>query len=65
MDDCCRLLEQLLGARPSGPVPLTVGILEIASTVELSVTAVYTAAAASGGAPSIDVKQIDAKIVTI
>ncbi|MGH9665012.1 MAG: hypothetical protein ACRD9L_11365, partial [Bryobacteraceae bacterium] len=39
MDDCCRILQQLLGAPPSGPVPLTIGILEIVSTVELSVTA--------------------------
>lgn len=65
MDDCCRLLELLLGAPPSGPVPLTVGILEIASTVELSVTAVYTAADGGGGAPSIAVKQIEAKVLTI
>jgi Trypsin-like peptidase domain/von Willebrand factor type A domain len=65
MDDCCRLLELLLGAPPAGPVPLTVGILEIISTMELSVTAVYTAADGCGGAPSIDVKQIGAKILTI
>jgi hypothetical protein len=33
MDDCCRRLELLLGAPPAGPVPLTLGILEIVSTV--------------------------------
>ena len=65
MDDCCRLLELLLGAPPSGPVPLTVGILEVISTVELSVTAVYTATDGGGGAPSIDVKQIGAKVLII
>jgi len=65
MDDCCRLLELLLGAPPVGPVPLTLGILEIISTMELNVTAVYTAADGSGGAPSIDVKQIGARVVTI
>lgn len=65
MDDCCRILELLLGAPPSGPVPLTVGILEVISTVELSVTAVYTATDGGGGAPSIDVKQIGAKLLTI
>jgi len=63
MDDCCRLLEMMLGAAPSGPVPLTTGILEITSTVELSVTAVYTAS--EGGAPSIDVQQIGARLLTI
>lgn len=65
MDDCCRLLELLLGAPPTGPVPLTLGILEIVSTVELSVTAVYTATDRAGGAPSIDVNQIAARILTI
>ncbi len=65
MDDCCRLLELLLGALPAGPVPLTLGILEIVSTVELNVTAVYTATDGRGGAPSIDVKQIRAKVLSI
>ena len=65
MDDCCRLLELLLGAPPSGPAALTLGILEIISTVEVSVTAVYTATRGDGGAPSIDVKQIRANVLTI
>jgi hypothetical protein len=64
MDDCCRLLELLLGAPPAGRVPLTSGILEIVSTVELTVTAVYTATD-GGGVPSIDVKQIGARVLTI
>ena len=64
MDDCCRLATLLLGAAPSGALPLTVGILEIISTMELSVTAVYTA---SDGhhAPSIDVQQIASRILTV
>jgi hypothetical protein len=65
MDDCCRLVELLLGAPAAGPVPLTLGILEIVSTAELSVTAVYTATGADGGAPSIDVKQIGMRVLTI
>jgi hypothetical protein len=65
MDDCCRLAELLFGAMPSGPVPLTIGILEIISTVQLSVTAVYTASDGGGGAPSIDVKQVDGHTLTI
>lgn len=64
MDDCCRILDLLLGAQPSGAVPLTLGILEILSNVELSITAVYTATDGSGAAPSIDVQQIAAKTIT-
>jgi len=65
MNDCCRLVELQLGAPPAGPVPLTMGILEIVSTAELSVTAVCTATGANGGAPSIDVKQIGVRVLTI
>ena len=65
MDDCCRLLTLLLGAQPAGPIPLTLGIFEIISTVELSVTAVYTATDGNGGAPSIEVNQIEAKLLKL
>jgi hypothetical protein len=61
MDDCCRILELLLGAKPSGPVPLTIGLLEIVTTVELAVTAVYTATDLSNGSTSIDVETIQAR----
>jgi hypothetical protein len=62
MDDCCRIQEVLLGAAPTGPVPLTLGILEIVSTVELAVTAVCTASGGAGSGPSIDVQQVAATI---
>lgn len=65
MDDCCHLLETLLGAPPASSVPLTIGILEIMSTVQLNVTAVYTATAVTGGRPSIDVEQITAKVIKV
>lgn len=42
MDDCCRLHELLLGSAVNGHAPLTTGVLEIVSPVELAVTAVYT-----------------------
>jgi hypothetical protein len=46
-------------------MPLTIGILEIVSTVDLAVTAVYTASDGDGGAPSIDVQQIATKVLTL
>ena len=64
MDDCCRLQQLLFGAPASGPMPLTIGILEIVSTVDLAVTAVYTASDGEGRAPSIDVQQIATKVMT-
>ncbi len=42
MVDCCRLQEMLLGAPVNGNVPLSAGVLEIISSVELAITAVYT-----------------------
>jgi len=63
MDDCCRIAELLLGAPASSPLPLTIGILEIASDHELSVTAVYTASDPTSSSISIDVEQIEGKRV--
>ena len=65
MDDCCRIAQLLFPAAPGPVIPLTIGFLEIISTVELSVTAVYTATDGGGGAPSIDVNQIDAKLLIV
>lgn len=61
MDDCCRIVDLLLGAKPSSPVPLTIGLLEITSLVELSVTAVYTATDLNNGSLSVDVEEIAPK----
>jgi hypothetical protein len=61
MDDCCRLLELLLGAPPASPMTtaLTIGVLEILSTAEFDVTAVYTATGVDAGSPvDIDVVSI-------
>lgn len=49
MDDCRRLAELHYGAPAEGQLPLTIGFLEIVSTQELVVTAVYTATGADGG----------------
>lgn len=48
MDDCKRLAELHYGAPVEGSLPLTIGFLEIVSTQQLVVTAVYTATGADG-----------------
>jgi hypothetical protein len=62
MDDCCRLLELLLGGKPSADTPLTIGILEIISPVELAVSAVYTASDLKNESVSIEVETITARL---
>ena len=62
MDDCCRIVEMLLDSAPSAKFPLNIGFLEILSTVELKVTAVYTATDLESHSISIDVEQIEAKV---
>jgi hypothetical protein len=58
MDDCCRIAELQLGAPASGETPLTIAILTILSTVELTVSVVYTATPLNGDGISIDVEYI-------
>jgi von Willebrand factor type A domain len=65
MFDCCSLLEAVLGAPPSAPAPLSLGIVEILSLSEIDVTAVYTATGEPGSAPSIDVVNIRPRLITI
>lgn len=62
MIDCCRITEVLLGAPAPGAVPLTVGFLEIVSSVELQVSAVYTASDLKSGCVSMDVETIAARL---
>jgi hypothetical protein len=61
MDDCCRILELLLGAKPAAEGPLTGGFLEIVSPVELSVTAVYTVTDPLNGSTSMDIENVQPK----
>ena len=61
MDDCCRIMELVLGARPATPVPFTEGFLEIVSTVELTVTAVYTVSDRKNRSISMEVETIQAR----
>ena len=56
MDDCCRIADML--TPQSGETPLTIAILSILSSLELSVSAVYTANPLNGDGISIDVEYI-------
>ena len=60
MDDCCRIMELLLGAPAPSPAGLTIGFVEFTTTADVAITAVYTASGKSGGV-SIDVEQIVGK----
>jgi hypothetical protein len=63
MDDCCRIADML--PAPSGEPPLTIAILSIASPLELSVSAVYTANPLNGDGISIDVEYIPSRRLVI
>jgi hypothetical protein len=65
MDDCCRISEMLLGATPNGETALTIAILTILSTFELSVSVVYTANPLSGDGISIDVEYLPSRILRL
>jgi hypothetical protein len=59
MDDCCRIVDLLFGGNAAGPIPITIGFLEITSNGPIAVTAVYTAAGLDSAGVSIEVKQIE------
>jgi hypothetical protein len=61
MDDCCRIAELLYGGSGSA-MPLTVGLLEIVSDVELHVTAVYTSSDLQGNGLSFEVETVAGKL---
>jgi hypothetical protein len=63
-DDCCRIAELLLGAKSNAPIPITIGFLEITSSRDVAITAVYTASDAGSHTVSIDVEQIPATRAT-
>jgi hypothetical protein len=63
MDDCCRLVELLLGAPVDADLPLSVGFLEIVSSRPLNITAVYTVTDSKSGSVSMDVEQVQGKQV--
>lgn len=62
MDDCCHIMQLLLGAAPGACPPLTIGILEITASAPVAVTAVYTTSGTKAGSGvSIHVEQIAAR----
>jgi len=65
MDDCCRVVQSLLGATPSGDPALTIAILTIVSQFELSVSAVYTATSLNGDGISIDVEYVPSRLLPL
>lgn len=58
MIDCCQITASLLGAAPSSPTPVTIGILEIVSDKPLDITAVYTVSSPGSGHVSVEVERI-------
>lgn len=62
MDDCCRIAEMLLGAPSTSPLPLTIGFMEIVSSVELDVSVVYTATDLKSNGLSIDVENVTPRL---
>ena len=65
MLDCCSLMESLLGAPPAQPTSLSIGIIEILSLTDITVTAVYTATGEHGATPSMEVVQVQPRLITI
>lgn len=61
MDDGCRINELLFNTAPPTGQPLNVGYLEIMSSVELKVTAVYTATDLESRSVSIDVDEVTSR----
>lgn len=59
MDDCCRIAELVYGQAPAGPIPLTIGFLELTASADVAVTAVYTTSGVKPhGGVDIEVQQI-------
>ena len=67
MDDTYRLAQLLYKENPPCNAPLNIGFLHIISSIELAVTAVYTAAniKVKDGVPSIEIKEITGKAIPI
>jgi hypothetical protein len=61
MDDCYRLAELLYGSPPPQPLPLTIGFLEIVSTLPLAIDAVYTVTDRERRSVAIEVTRVEGR----
>jgi hypothetical protein len=61
MDDSFRIAELLYGSPPPQPLPLTIGYLEIVSTLPLAVDAVYTVSDRERRTVAIDVERVEGR----
>ena len=61
MDDSFRIGELVYGSPPPQPLPLTIGYLEIVSTLPLAVDAVYTVTDRKRRSIAIDVERIEGR----
>jgi hypothetical protein len=61
MEDAQSLGRTLLGATPDSSLPITIGLLEIESPVELAVTAVFTVSS-SAGSVGLQVMQVQPRM---
>jgi hypothetical protein len=61
MDDSFRIGELVYGTPPPQPLPLTIGYLEILSTLPLAIDAVYTVSDREGRTVAIDVERVEGR----
>jgi hypothetical protein len=61
MDDSFRIAELLYGAPPPQPLPMTIGYLEIVSTLPLAIDAVYTVTDLERRTVDIEVQRIEGR----
>jgi hypothetical protein len=61
MDDCYRIAELLYGSPPPQPLPMTIGYLELVSTMPLAIDAVYTVSDREHRTLAIEVERIEGR----
>jgi hypothetical protein len=61
MDDSFRIAELLYGSPPPQPMPMTIGYLEIVSTLPLAIDAVYTVTDREGRSVAIEVERAEGR----
>ena len=62
MDDCYRIATLLYAGPPPQPLPITIGYLEIVSTLPLAIDAVYTVSDLERHTIAIDVERVEGRL---